>query len=115
MPLNNICSIAKMLISLGLRSDVFLAKDIMSDTKKPIARVALHPVSAAIWRNEGNNGDALYNVTFERRYRDDSGKWASTASFGFIDLLVLAKVADMAYTQIYRLRTNNRQVEPVDP
>jgi hypothetical protein len=27
MPLNKICSIAKMLISLGLRSDVFLAKD----------------------------------------------------------------------------------------
>ena len=27
LPLNNICSIAKMLISLGLRSDVFLAKD----------------------------------------------------------------------------------------
>src|SRR5262249_26274704 len=86
-------------------------RKIMSDSKKPVARVALHPVSAAIWKNDGTNGDAFYNVTFERRYRDDAGKWQSSASFSLNDLLVLAKVADLAHTEIHRLRANDRQPE----
>jgi len=86
----------------------------MSDSKKPIARVALHPVNAAIWKNHGNLGDAFYSVTFERRYRDDSGKWQSSTSFNSNELLVLAKVADLAHSEIFRLRANDRQTEPVD-
>jgi hypothetical protein len=86
----------------------------MSDSKKPTARIALHQVSAAIWKNEGNIGEAFYNVTFEHRYRDDSGKWHSSTSFSSNDLLVLAKVADLAHSKIFRLRANDRQVEPVE-
>jgi hypothetical protein len=86
----------------------------MSDTKKPIARIALHPVSAAIWKNHGNLGDGFYSVTFERRYRDSSGKWQSSTSFSSNELLVLAKVADLAHSEIFRLRANERQAETVD-
>ena len=86
----------------------------MSDSKKPIARIALHPVSAAIWKNDGNNGEAFYNVTFERRYRDDSGKWQSSTSFSSNDLLLLAKVADLAHSEVFRLRANDRQAETVE-
>ena len=47
----------------------------MSDSKKPAARVSLHPVSAAIWRNENAKGDgAFYSVTLQRSYKDAEGK-----------------------------------------
>lgn len=87
----------------------------MSDSKKPTARIALHPVSAAIWKNDGNKGEAFYNVTFERRYRDDSGNWQSSTSFSSNDLLLLAKVADLAHSEVFRLRANDRQAETVEP
>ena len=86
----------------------------MSDSKKPAAKVSLYPVSAAIWRNDNGKGEAFYNVTFERRYRDDSGKWHSTSSFSLSDLLLLAKVSDLAHTEIHLLRTLDKQAEPVE-
>ena len=87
----------------------------MSDSKKPTARIALHPVSAAIWKNYGNLGDGFYSVTFERRYRDSSGKWQSSTSFNSNELLVLAKVAALAHSELFRLRANERPAEPVEP
>lgn len=42
-------------------------------------------------------------MTFERRYKDANG-WASTHSYNPDDLLVLAKLADMAHTEISKLR-----------
>ena len=52
----------------------------MSNTSKPVAKVQMFPINAAIWRNE-NNGRAYYSATFERSYRDDAGNWKSTNSF----------------------------------
>ena len=43
----------------------------MSDTKKPAAKVTLHPVSAAIWRNQNPSG-VFYSVTFERSFHMES-------------------------------------------
>jgi hypothetical protein len=86
----------------------------MSDNKKPAAKVSLHPVSAAIWRNENPTG-VFYSVTFERSYKDDAGKWQSSATFNASDLLLLAKVADQAHSEIYKLRANERQAhQPED-
>jgi hypothetical protein len=72
----------------------------ISDTKTPAAKVSLYPVSAAIWRNDNGKGEAFYSVTFEGRYRDDSGAWQSSGSFSVSELLLLAKVADLAHTEI---------------
>ncbi|MEL6396618.1 MAG: hypothetical protein AAFQ71_11545 [Planctomycetota bacterium] len=66
---------------------------------RPIESVRSGSVVAAIWRNE-HDGVARYNVTLERIYVDESGNWKSTGSFGFADMLRLAKVADMADTRI---------------
>jgi hypothetical protein len=38
-----------------------------------------------------------FSVTFERLYREE-GVWKSSSNFGRDDLLVLAKVADLAHT-----------------
>jgi hypothetical protein len=85
----------------------------MSDTKKPAARVTLHPVSAAIWRNQNPKG-TFYSVTFERSYKDDAGKWQTASTFNANDLLLLAKVADLAHSEIHKLRTNDRQPDQSD-
>jgi hypothetical protein len=86
----------------------------MSDNKKPAARISLHPVSAAIWRNQNQKGDAFYSVTFERSYKDDDGKWQSSSSFSVSELLLLSKVADQAHSKIYELRANDRNAQPED-
>jgi hypothetical protein len=85
----------------------------MSDNKKPAAKVTMYPVSAAIWRNQNPNG-VFYSVTFERSYKDDEGKWQSSATFNANELLLLAKVADLAHSEIYKLRTNDRQSEQLN-
>ena len=70
---------------------------------KPVAEVRLGSIKAAIWKNETEAG-TRHSVTFERLYRDGL-VWKSTASFGRDDLLLLAKVADLAHTKIHELKT----------
>jgi hypothetical protein len=85
----------------------------MSDTKKPAAKINLHPVSAAIWRNQNPKG-VFYSVSFERSFKDDAGKWQTSSTFNASDLLLLAKVADLAETRIRELRASDRQSEHSD-
>lgn len=77
-----------------------------NETKKnpPAAKVSVGLVSASIWKNDGD-GRAFYNVTFDRRYRDAEGNWKSSSSYGRDDLLVLAKLADLAHTRILELQS----------
>ena len=81
----------------------------MSNNKKPVAKVTLYPITAAIWRNESAKGEAFYNVTVERSYKDDAGNWKTSDTFNAGDLLLLAKVADRAHSEIYKLRASERQ------
>lgn len=85
----------------------------MSSASKPVAKVSLFPISVAIWRNE-KDGWPYYSATVERSYKDDDGKWKNTSSFNAGDLLLLAKVADMAHTEIANLRLNDRDVMQSD-
>ena len=75
--------------------------------QKPVDRVRLGRIAAAIWRNDTKDG-TFFNVTVERSYRDgDNIK--SSDSFGRDDLLLLAKVVDMAHTRIYELQAEERE------
>jgi len=69
--------------------------------KKPVHGIRLGRVKAAIWENDSQNGP-LYNVTFSRLYKDEDDQWKDSTSFGRDDLLVLAKVADIAHTWIFQ-------------
>lgn len=82
----------------------------MSDNKKPAAKVSLFPVSAAIWRNQNQKG-VFYSVTFERSYKDDAGNWQTSSAFNTSDLLLVAKAADLAHSEIYKLRAGDRTLE----
>jgi hypothetical protein len=71
----------------------------MTNTKtKPVQEVRLGRVKAAIWANETENG-LRHNVSLTRLYKDDDG-WKDSTSFGRDDLLLVAKVADLAHTWI---------------
>ena len=83
----------------------------MSDSKKPVAKITMYPITAAIWRNETSKGETFYNVSFERSYKDDKGKWQSSDTFSAGDLLLLAKVADLAHSEIHKLRADDRAAQ----
>ena len=70
----------------------------------------LRNVRAAVWANR-NDGGTYYTVTFSRSYRDQEGNWHTTESFGRDDLLLLAKVADVAHTWIWNELQSNVPAE----
>ena len=82
----------------------------MSNTTKPAAKVTMYPITAAIWRNE-KEGRAFYSVTLQRSYRDAENNWKSSDSLNEGDLLLAAKVLDLAHTEISKLRANDRQAQ----
>jgi hypothetical protein len=70
---------------------------------KPAGKVSIFPVNATIWRN-----GKFFSVKFERSYKDE-GQWKRTANFDHQNLLALAKVVDMAHTEIERLRAEDHR------
>jgi hypothetical protein len=72
--------------------------------KPPVAKLRIGLINANIWQRTTDE-DVFYSVSFERRYRDSEGNWQSTHSYNAEDLLVLAKLADQAHTEILNLRT----------
>ena len=75
-----------------------------TETKKPVHEVRLGAIKAAIWANETEKG-VRHNVTFQRLYKEGDG-WRSSDSFGRDDLLLVAKVANLAHTWIYEQGKN---------
>ena len=69
---------------------------------KPTTTVRIGSIKAAIWAND-TPGGTHPSVTFERLYKNGTS-WKSTRSFSRDDLLVLAKVADLAYSRILELQ-----------
>ena len=80
-------------------------------SNRPVYTIRYGVISAAIWRNLPDNGNAtrpVYSVTFSRSYmRGDH--WKDSTSFGLDDLLVLAKAADEAHSEIFRLRQQDAE------
>lgn len=66
--------------------------------QKPVHEIRLGSIKAAIWENRTDNG-TRYNTTVSRIFKDGD-EWKSTESFGRDDLLLLAKVSDLAHTWI---------------
>lgn len=68
----------------------------------PVAQLRYGSISAAIWKNDSDKG-AFYNVTFQRTYKE-SEELKNSQSFRRDDLLVLAKLADLAHSKIFELQ-----------
>ncbi|MEM9410506.1 MAG: hypothetical protein AAGA30_05300 [Planctomycetota bacterium] len=71
-----------------------------SESNKPAHEVRLGRIKATIWANETEKG-TRYNVSIVRIYKDGDD-WKEATSFGREELLLVAKVADMAHTWIYQ-------------
>lgn len=82
----------------------------MNDEKtQPIDRTKLYPVSAAIWKNVGQDGRPYYSFTLERSYKKPDGGYDSTASFGLGEALLVAKLCNLVDNRIRKLRDADRQ------
>jgi len=74
--------------------------DNTENKNKPVHRIRLSTISAAVFANQTEDGRTFYNVQFDRSYRDGD-EWRHTKNFGRDDLLNLAKVADLSHSWIH--------------
>lgn len=80
-----------------------------TEKNKPVRTLRMGALKASIWANESDNRK-YYNVTFTRSYYVESEKkWHESDSYGADDLLPLAKLADLAHTQIFKLREEDKK------
>lgn len=85
----------------------------MSDKTKPVAKIQMFPLSAAVWAKTTPKG-VFYSVSLERSYRDDSGKWQTTSHFNASDMLLVSKLANLVDTKVRELRAADRQAGHLD-
>ena len=65
---------------------------------QPVHKIRHGTVSASIWRQETEKR-TLFNVTFQRSYKDGDD-WKNSTSFGRNNLLVLGLIAARAFEWI---------------
>lgn len=75
--------------------------------EKPVKNIRLGRIKAAIWENVTEKNGTRYNVTFTRLYKTEDN-WKESSSFGRDDLLLMAKVADMAHSWIYEKASESK-------
>ena len=67
----------------------------MATSNKPATTLRRGIVKATIWENTSRNGP-FFSTTFSRSYKERSGKWSNSTSFGLNDLEALLTVAHEA-------------------
>ena len=104
-----------MTVSSGTRGQDTTTAQQGKEKERPVQVIRLRNLRASIWANCLPSGDLAYNVTFDRLYRapdqtdvhgevTKQGDWKQSQSFGRDDLLLLAKLADRAHTEVFRLQ-----------
>lgn len=68
-------------------------------------------VTAVIWKNRSREGSFYYNVEFVRSVKRPNGEWEDRSSFSVNDLLMLQKVADLAFDWIYEQQEAEKAVD----
>jgi hypothetical protein len=66
--------------------------------QQPVHKIRHGAVSASVWRQETDKG-SLFNVTFQRAYKDGDA-WKNSSSFGRQHLLVISLIAARAFEWI---------------
>lgn len=69
-----------------------------NSANQPVHHIRHGVISASIWRQETDKGP-VFNVTFQRSYKDGE-EWKSSTSFGRNNLLVLSLIAARAFEWI---------------
>jgi hypothetical protein len=71
-----------------------------AEKQKPAHEFRLGRIWATVWANHHADQGTWYSVSITRGYMDGQGKWHRATTFGRDDLLLVAKVADLAHTWI---------------
>lgn len=69
-------------------------------SKPPVHEIRFGLIKACVWENQTKNG-IRHNVTVTRLYKNGES-WKESTRFGRDDLLILAKIADVAHTWIHQ-------------
>ena len=77
---------------------------------QPVHKSRHGAVSASIWRQETEKG-SLFNVTFQRAYKDGE-TWKNSNSFGRNNLLVVSLIAARAFEWIGNQDTKRSSPTP---
>lgn len=81
---------------------------------QPAAKIRMGVVTVSIWRNLDQDGRAWYSATVERSYKDKNDQWKHTNSFGRNEMLVVAKIANLAHSKIHELESRDRAAAAYD-
>ncbi len=68
-------------------------------------------VTAVIWKNRCRDGSFSYNTEFVRSFKRAGGNWEDKDSYSVYDLLMLRKVADLAFDWIYEQKEADKAVD----
>jgi len=74
-----------------------------TSNNQPVHQIRHGAVSASIWRQETDKGP-VFNVSFQRSYKDADDTWKNSTSFGRNNLLVLSLIAARAFEWISNQR-----------
>ena len=74
------------------------SRSVSTSNNQPIHKIRHGAVSASIWQQETEKGP-LFNVTFQRSYKDGDD-WKNSSSFGRNNLLVVSLIAARAFEWI---------------
>jgi hypothetical protein len=74
-------------------------------TNQPVHTARHRSIKATIWRNQTDKGP-MYNVTITRAYRDGE-EWHDSHSFGYDDLMHVAKLMYDCHSVISGLKAKD--------
>lgn len=79
------------------------------DHRAPVAVVRYWALRACIWLHHLDDATPLYNITFERVYRDADGTWKATPALSPTELQHITRVADIAHHKIDTLHRDHER------
>lgn len=77
--------------------------------QKPLAKFRAGQVSCALWENEINvngNSKTILKASIQRRYKDSSGNWKSSASFSRTEIPFAIYCLTKAFDKIVQEETD---------
>lgn len=83
------------------------AAAVVPETGRPVHEVRHGRIRAAVWRNQTEKGP-MYSVTVTRSYKDAEGAWHDSHSFGFDDVLTVAKAMYDCHSAISAMVSRER-------
>lgn len=78
-----------------------------TDNNKPAETIRDGAIKATIWKNQGEKG-AFYSVRIARTWKDEHGQYHDRTDYSGTELLIVSRVALMAYTKVSAMRQADR-------